>query len=51
VGFEGDVTFDASMPDGSPKKLLVVSKLYGTGRKPQVSFGDGIENVYNMLVK
>lgn len=42
VGFEGRVRWDTSKPDGTPRKLLDVSKLEGTGWKPTVSLTDGI---------
>ena len=46
VGFKGGLTFDTSKPDGTPRKLLDVSKLMATGWKPKVDLEDGIKNVY-----
>lgn len=49
VGFEGDLKFDTSKPDGTPRKLLDVSKLYATGWKPMVGLEEGIKNVYETV--
>ncbi len=46
VGFKGELTFDTSKPDGTPRKLLDVSKLMITGWRPKVDLEDGIKNVY-----
>jgi len=49
VGFEGELIFDATKPDGTPRKLLDVSKLYATGWKPKVSLKEGIRRVYETV--
>ncbi len=46
VGYRGDVFFDASMPDGSPRMLLDVSKLRNLGWRAKIELRDGIENTY-----
>jgi GDP-L-fucose synthase len=46
VGFKGDLIFDTSKPDGTPRKLLDVSRLLNMGWKPQVSLKKGIETAY-----
>jgi GDP-L-fucose synthase len=46
VGFEGDLTFDTSKPDGTPRKLMDVSKLTALGFKYRVELEDGIRSVY-----
>ena len=51
VGFKGDLTFDTSKPDGTPRKLLDVSKLYATGWKPKVGLEEGIQTVYKRVFK
>jgi GDP-L-fucose synthase len=51
VGFDGDLKFDTSKPDGTPRKLLDVSKLFATGWKPKVGLEDGIRNVYERVFK
>ena len=46
VGFSGELTFDTSKPDGTPRKLLDVSKLNGLGWKAGISLLDGITQTY-----
>jgi GDP-L-fucose synthase len=46
VGFAGDIFFDSSKPDGTPKKLLDVERLHSLGWRPKVGLEDGIRNVY-----
>ncbi len=46
VGFTGALTFDATKPDGTPRKLLDSSRLLGTGWTPSVSIRAGIERTY-----
>jgi nucleoside-diphosphate-sugar epimerase len=47
VGFTGRFAFDASMPDGTPRKLLDVSKLTALGWRPQINFKAGIRQTYD----
>ncbi|WP_020532277.1 GDP-L-fucose synthase [Flexithrix dorotheae] len=46
VGFDGELTFDSSKPDGTPRKLMDVSKLHGVGWKHKISLEDGVKSVY-----
>jgi len=46
VGFTGELVFDASKPDGTPKKLLDVSLLAAQGWRAQVTFEDGLKRAY-----
>lgn len=46
VGFNGQVTFDTTKPDGAPKKLLDSTKMYSLGWKPKISIREGIEKTY-----
>jgi GDP-L-fucose synthase len=46
VGFEGNITWDASRPDGMGRKLLDVSRLSGLGWRPQVELVEGIKRAY-----
>ncbi len=46
VGYEGDLTFDASKPDGTPRKLTNVSKLHGLGYHHKIDLKEGIQMVY-----
>ena len=47
VGFEGEIRFDASRPDGSPRKLLDSSRLLGLGWRPQVALELGLARAYH----
>jgi GDP-L-fucose synthase len=51
VGFEGELTFDSSKPDGTPRKLMDVSKLHGLGWKHQVELEEGIALAYQDFLK
>jgi GDP-L-fucose synthase len=46
VGYGGELVWDAGKPDGTPRKLLDVSRLTGLGWKPQVRLKDGIRATY-----
>ena len=46
TGFEGALTFDSTKPDGTPRKLMDVSKLHNLGWKHQVELEDGIHLAY-----
>ncbi|MDD2235292.1 MAG: GDP-L-fucose synthase [Desulfitobacteriaceae bacterium] len=47
VGYSGDIVFDTSKPDGTPRKLLDVSKLFDMGWKPRITLEEGIRTAYN----
>ena len=51
VGYEGGVHFNTSMPDGTPRKLMDVSKLERIGWKYKTSLKEGIEKTYKDYVK
>jgi GDP-L-fucose synthase len=51
VGFDGDLTWDKTKPDGTPRKLLDVSKLHGLGWKATISLRDGIAQTYDWFLK
>jgi GDP-L-fucose synthase len=46
VGFDGDIEFDTSKPDGTPRKLMDTSKLSRLGWRPGVRLGEGIKETY-----
>lgn len=46
VGFEGEIVFDASKPNGTPKKLMDSSRLFATGWKPKTDLNEGIKLAY-----
>jgi len=47
VGYTGKITNDTSKPDGTPRKLMDSSKLFGLGWKPKTVFVEGIKIAYN----
>ncbi|MFD2264871.1 GDP-L-fucose synthase family protein [Lacibacterium aquatile] len=46
VGFQGELVFDTSKPDGTPRKLLDVSRLSKLGWKAKISLEEGIRSTY-----
>ena len=46
VGYKGDIKWDNSKPDGTPQKLLDVSRLTGLGWQAKIELEDGIRRVY-----
>jgi GDP-L-fucose synthase len=46
VGYKGDVSWDQSKPDGTPQKLLDISRIKKLGWKPAIDLRDGIRTVY-----
>lgn len=51
VGFNGTIHYDRSKPDGTPRKLLDVSKLKALGWQPKISLRQGIERTYRWYVE
>jgi len=51
VGFSGELTWDASKPDGTPQKLLDVSKLNKLGWRATIPLRDGIAQTYDWFLK
>lgn len=49
VGYTGELTFDASKPDGTPKKQLDISRLKNNGWEPKVGLREGITQVYESV--
>ncbi len=47
TGFEGELKWDSSKPDGTPRKLMDSTKINNLGWKPEISLRDGINSVYN----
>lgn len=50
VGYEGEIVYDTSKPDGTPRKLLDVSRLHATGWKAQIGLREGIERTYRWFL-
>ena len=46
VGFDGQLTFDRSKPDGAPQKLLDISRIDAIGWAPKISLRDGLKDAY-----
>jgi GDP-L-fucose synthase len=51
VGFEGELVFDDTKPDGTPRKLLDVSKLRSLGWEPSIPLERGIEQTYRWFLE
>jgi GDP-L-fucose synthase len=46
IGYRGELIFDATQPDGTPRKLLDVGRLSELGWHPRISLKQGIEQTY-----
>ncbi len=46
VGYEGELAFDATKPDGTPRKLMDVSRMTALGWKPRIDIRTGLEEAY-----
>ncbi|MEW6251757.1 MAG: GDP-L-fucose synthase [Planctomycetota bacterium] len=51
VGFRGTIRFDASRPDGTPRKLLDVSRITALGWRPRIGLADGICRTYERFAR
>jgi GDP-L-fucose synthase len=51
IGYKGQLVFDASKPDGTPRKLMDTSKVTNLGWYPKISLKDGIEMVCKEYVE
>jgi len=51
VGFDGELTWDKTKPDGTPRKLLDVSRIQGLGWKPRIPLREGITHTYDWFLK
>jgi GDP-L-fucose synthase len=51
IGYKGTISFDSSKPDGTPRKLMDVSKLHALGWKHQVNLREGIQLAYADFLK
>lgn len=51
VGFEGEVVFDATKPDGTPRKLIDVEKLHSLGWTHHVEIEEGVRKLFNWYMK
>jgi GDP-L-fucose synthase len=46
VGFRGEIVYDTSKPDGTPRKLLDVSRLFSMGWRPRIPLEEGLRQTY-----
>jgi GDP-L-fucose synthase len=51
IGYEGKINFDTTKPDGTPRKLMDVSKLHSKGWKHTIELSDGIKLAYQDFLK
>jgi GDP-L-fucose synthase len=51
VGYDGDIVYDRTRPDGTPRKLLDVSKLHALGWRARIDLRAGIEQTYAWYVR
>ena len=51
VGYEGNIEFDSSMPDGTPRKLLDSSRINALGWRARKSLGEGLGETYEWFLK
>ena len=49
VGYKGEIEFDVSMPDGTPRKLLDTTKFFSMGWRPKIGLKEGLESTYKWL--
>jgi GDP-L-fucose synthase len=50
VGYEGPVLWDDSRPDGTPRKLMDVTRIKSLGWAPEVGLEDGIRRTYDWFL-
>ena len=50
TGFDGRLTFDASKPDGTPRKLLDVSRLASLGWRAGIGLPEGLRSTYDWFL-
>ena len=51
VGYSGEVEYDSSRPDGTPRKLLDVTRLAELGWRAQIALADGIRETYDWYLR
>jgi GDP-L-fucose synthase len=50
VGYEGELSFDTSKPDGTPRKLTDISKIKATGWAPKIPIEQGVRMAYQSFL-
>lgn len=51
VGFRGELSFDTSKPDGTPRKLMDSSRMLAMGWKPRISLAEGVRSTYDWYLQ
>lgn len=51
VGFQGEIVWDVSRPNGTPRKLLDVGRIHSTGWKHKIELEDGIKMAYEWFLE
>ena len=51
VGYQGDIIWDSSKPDGAPRKLMDVSKIKSLDWQPQITLIDGLASTYHWFIE
>lgn len=49
TGFQGAIVFDSSKPDGTPRKLLDISRIRSFGWSPRIALREGVQNTYEWM--
>jgi len=50
VGYQGEIVWDSSKPDGAPRKLMDVSKIKSIGWQPKIALQEGLANTYKWFI-
>jgi GDP-L-fucose synthase len=51
AGYQGELELDASMPEGTPRKLLDSTKIFAMGWRPKISLDSGLESTYKWFIE
>ncbi len=51
VGYEGEIIFDKTKPDGTPRKLLDSSRMMALGWRPSISLDEGVRDTYQWFLQ
>ena len=51
VGFEGEIIFDSTKPDGAPRKLMSVDRLKSLGWEYSVTLDNGLKQAYQWFIE
>jgi GDP-L-fucose synthase len=51
AGYQGELEFDASMPEGTPRKLLDSTKIFAMGWRPKIALDSGLESTFKWFIE